>query len=76
MLAPDSAEPLNALGTLKASEGKRAEAEQFYQALKLRKIDTALVRIPEASHTIVDRPSRQIAKMAHILKWFEMHRKN
>jgi tetratricopeptide (TPR) repeat protein len=30
-LAPDSAEPYNALGTLKASEGKRGEAEQLYR---------------------------------------------
>jgi tetratricopeptide (TPR) repeat protein len=35
MLAPNSAEPYNALGTLKASEGKRGEAEQLYrQALQ------------------------------------------
>ena len=35
MLAPNSAEPYNALGTLKASEGKRTEAEQLYrQALQ------------------------------------------
>jgi len=51
-----------------------SEAEQFYQALKLRKIDTALVRIPDAGHAMVDRPSRLMAKVAHILKWFEMHR--
>jgi dipeptidyl aminopeptidase/acylaminoacyl peptidase len=51
-----------------------SEAEQFYAALKLRMVDTALVRIPEASHTIVDRPSRLMAKPAYILKWFEMHR--
>lgn len=50
-----------------------SESEQFYQALKLRKVDTALVRIPEASHDIVDRPSRLIAKVAHVLKWFELH---
>jgi dipeptidyl aminopeptidase/acylaminoacyl peptidase len=51
------------------------EAEQFYAALKIRKVDTALVRIPDCGHTIVDRPSRLIAKVAHILKWFELHRK-
>jgi dipeptidyl aminopeptidase/acylaminoacyl peptidase len=51
-----------------------SEAEQFYAALKLRKVDTALVRIPEASHAIVDRPSRLMAKVACILKWFETHR--
>ena len=31
MLAPESAEPLNALGSLKASEGKPVEAEKFYK---------------------------------------------
>ena len=51
-----------------------SEAEQFYQALKLRKIDTALVRIPDASHGIASRPSNLIAKVAHILKWFEDHK--
>jgi acylaminoacyl-peptidase len=51
-----------------------SESEQYYQALKLRKIDTALVRIPGASHGIADRPSHLIAKVAHILKWFEIHR--
>jgi acylaminoacyl-peptidase len=51
-----------------------SEAEQFYAALKLRKVDTALVRIPDASHAIVDRPSRLMAKVACILKWFETHR--
>ena len=50
------------------------ESEQFYSALKLRGIDTALVRFPEASHAIVDRPSRLIAKTACILKWFEAYR--
>jgi acylaminoacyl-peptidase len=51
-----------------------SEAEQFYAALKLRKIDTLLVRIPEASHAITDRPSRLIAKTDHILAWFARHR--
>jgi acylaminoacyl-peptidase len=51
-----------------------SESEQFYQALKLRKIDTALVRIPGASHNIGARPSQMIAKVAHTLKWFEKYR--
>jgi len=50
-----------------------SESEQYYQALQLRGIDSALVRIPGASHGIASRPSRLIAKVAHILKWFEMH---
>ena len=52
-----------------------AESEQYYQALKLRKIDTVLIRIPEASHGIVARPSHLIAKVDNILAWFERYRK-
>ena len=51
-----------------------SESEQYYQALQLRKIDTALVRVPGASHGIADRPSNLIAKVAHILAWFERYR--
>jgi dipeptidyl aminopeptidase/acylaminoacyl peptidase len=51
-----------------------SEAEQFYQALKLRKIDTAMVRIPGASHEINARPSNLIAKVLNITAWFEKHR--
>ena len=50
-----------------------SEAEQYYQALKLRKIDTVLVRVPDSSHDIGARPSQMIAKVAYILKWFETH---
>ena len=49
------------------------EAEQFYQALKLRKIDTALVRVPNASHDISARPSLLIDKVAYVLAWFKAH---
>jgi dipeptidyl aminopeptidase/acylaminoacyl peptidase len=51
------------------------ESEQYYQALKLRKIDTVMVRIPEASHGMVSRPSNLIAKVDNILAWFERYRK-
>ena len=50
------------------------ESEQYYQALKLRKIDSALVRVPEASHGIASRPSHQIAKVDNILAWFAKYR--
>ena len=53
-----------------------SEAEQFYQALKLRKVDTALVRIPGASHGITQRPSNLIAKSLNILAWFDKYRTN
>ncbi len=46
------------------------EAEQFYTALKLQGVDTALIRIPGASHSIAARPSRLIAKVDNIMGWF------
>jgi dipeptidyl aminopeptidase/acylaminoacyl peptidase len=51
-----------------------SESEQFYLALKLRKVDTAMVRVPEASHGIASRPSNLIAKVVNILGWFEQHK--
>jgi dipeptidyl aminopeptidase/acylaminoacyl peptidase len=52
------------------------ESEQYYQALKLRQIDTVMVRIPEASHGgMVARPSNLIAKVDNILAWFGKYRK-
>jgi acylaminoacyl-peptidase len=50
-----------------------SESEQFYQALKLRKIPTALVRVPDAHHGIAARPSDLVEKVAHILAWFERY---
>lgn len=47
-----------------------SESEQYYQALKLRKVDTALVRVPGASHGIAAKPSQLIAKVNNILGWF------
>jgi dipeptidyl aminopeptidase/acylaminoacyl peptidase len=49
------------------------QAEEYYQALKLCKVETALVRIPDSSHALADRPSQLVAKVLHVLKWFEMH---
>lgn len=51
-----------------------SESEQFYQALKLRDVPTALVRVPERSHTLVGRPSHLIAKAANIVGWFDRYR--
>ena len=51
------------------------QSEQFYQALKIRKVDTILVQIPEASHGIVARPSHLIAKVDNILAWFSRYAK-
>ncbi len=49
------------------------EAEQFYGALKLQKVPTALIRIPGASHAIASRPSRLIAKVDNIIAWFAQY---
>ncbi len=51
-----------------------SETEQFYQALQLRGIDTAMVRIPGASHSIHARPSNMMAKPAYIVYWFDKYR--
>lgn len=51
-----------------------SEAKQLYHALKLRKKETVLVEIPEASHGIAARPSNLITKVAHILAWFEKYK--
>ena len=53
-----------------------SESEQYYQALKLQKVDTALVRIPGASHSINARPSQMIAQVLNSAAWFERYRKN
>lgn len=50
-----------------------SETEQYYQALKLRGVDTALVRVPGAPHSISSRPSHLIAKALYILEWFERY---
>lgn len=51
-----------------------AETEQYYAALKIRGVETAMVRVPDASHGIASRPSNLIAKVQHILGWFDKYR--
>ena len=51
-----------------------SESEQFYTALKLRKVPTMLVRIPDASHGIAAKPSNLIGKVAYVLGWFDRFR--
>ncbi len=52
-----------------------SEAKQLYSALKIRKIETALVEIPGSYHNISNRPSQLITKVDHVLAWFEKFRK-
>ncbi|NRA30311.1 MAG: S9 family peptidase [Parvularculaceae bacterium] len=51
-----------------------SETEQFYQALQLRGVPTAMVRIPGANHGIAGRPSRLNAKVDYTLAWFERYK--
>lgn len=77
--------PLSLVGNVKTptmvvvgSEDYRtpvSEAEQYYAALQLRGIPTALVKVPGASHGgIAARPSQSAAKASAILAWFERYR--
>jgi dipeptidyl aminopeptidase/acylaminoacyl peptidase len=52
-----------------------SEAEQYYEALKLRKVETALVRFPGEPHGLSARPSHQTAKIIYVSDWFERHKK-
>ncbi|MEO6296916.1 MAG: S9 family peptidase [Dokdonella sp.] len=52
-----------------------SEAEQYYEALQLRSIPTALVKVPGANHGgLAERPSQSAAKAAAILAWFQRYR--
>lgn len=51
-----------------------SEAKQLYHALKIRKIETALVEVPGAYHLIANRPSQLITKIDHIVAWFDKYR--
>ena len=77
--------PLSLVGNIKTptlvvvgSEDYRtpvSQAEQLYMALQLRKVPTALVKVPGASHGgIAARPSQAAAKASAILAWFDRYR--
>ena len=51
-----------------------SEAEQYYAALKLRGVPTALVKVPGAPHDLDRRPSQSAARVAAILAWFDKYR--
>ena len=51
-----------------------SESYQLFHALKLRGIDTGVVRLPGAFHNMSRRPSQLMAKVANVLAWFEKYR--
>ncbi|HMN45388.1 MAG TPA: S9 family peptidase [Povalibacter sp.] len=53
-----------------------SDSEQYYAALQLKGVPTALVKVPGASHGgLTARPSQSAAKASAILAWFEKYRK-
>jgi dipeptidyl aminopeptidase/acylaminoacyl peptidase len=52
-----------------------AQTEEYYQALKLRKVDTVLVRIQDEYHGAGTRhPSNRLRRMLYTETWFRKHR--
>ncbi|MBV8740208.1 MAG: S9 family peptidase, partial [Sinobacteraceae bacterium] len=52
-----------------------SDAEQFYEALQLQGVPTALVKVPGASHGgLTARPSQSAAKASAIIAWFQRYR--
>ncbi|MBS0373962.1 MAG: S9 family peptidase [Proteobacteria bacterium] len=52
-----------------------SEAEQFYTALRLRDVESVLVRVPGEPHGIDRFPSHHVTKMLYIAGWFDRHRR-
>ena len=50
-----------------------AQSQELFRALKVRGVDTVLVRVPGESHGIRKRPSHQIATMVNSLAWFDKY---
>lgn len=51
------------------------ESEQYYTALQIEGVPSALVRIPDSSHSMTNKPSMLIYKISSIISWFD-HYKN
>jgi dipeptidyl aminopeptidase/acylaminoacyl peptidase len=49
------------------------QSEEYYRALKMLKIDTLLVRMPEEYHGW-RRPSHQLLQQLYLMAWFEKYR--
>ena len=53
-----------------------SESEQYYAALQIRGVPTALVKVPGASHGgLAARPSQSAAKASAIIAWSDRYRK-
>jgi dipeptidyl aminopeptidase/acylaminoacyl peptidase len=53
-----------------------SQTEEYYQALKLRKVDTALVRIQDEYHGAAGRHvSNRLRRILYVRTWFDQHKK-
>ncbi len=53
-----------------------AQTEEYYQALKLRKVDTVMVRVPGEYHGAAGRSvSNRLRRILYVRTWFEKHRR-
>jgi len=50
-----------------------SQTEEFYQALKLRKVPTAMIRFRNEFHGTSSRPSNFIRTQLYLRSWFERH---
>lgn len=48
-----------------------SETEQYYQALKLRGVETVMVQVPGEAHGIWGRPSHFMTKLQYLIAWFD-----
>jgi dipeptidyl aminopeptidase/acylaminoacyl peptidase len=51
-----------------------SESEQYYKALKMRGVESVLVRVPEEPHGIRRRPSHEAAKLTTLTGWFNKYK--
>jgi acylaminoacyl-peptidase len=53
-----------------------SEAEQFYTALKLRNVESVLVRVPGEPHGLQRFPSHRISTNLYVAGWFDSHKRH
>jgi acylaminoacyl-peptidase len=51
-----------------------SESEQYYKALKMRGVESVLVRVPEEPHGIRRRPSHEASKITTLQGWFDKYK--
>jgi dipeptidyl aminopeptidase/acylaminoacyl peptidase len=52
-----------------------AQTEEYYQALKLRKVDTVMIRVPGEYHGAAGRSvSNRLRRILYVRTWFDQHK--